>query len=343
MKNKHVWSFLSGLALVFFCCTAMASDSWEFVKDDEGISTYSRDVEGSDYKSYKSVTTVTANMAQVGAVFRDILAYTKWMANVSQAKILKKYNANDMDLYFVLNFPWPTSDRDTVLASRTVVDKNTGMVDIHTEDYVDSTVPEKDGLVRIPKLVQIFTMTYLDGNHTEVTYSIHMEAGGSLPVTAVEMDLKKAPFKSLRNLKKIVQEDVYQKADPFDAINSDITKTILSLKLKNYITDVELIELLLQDKTVMEQLIQNGHSEQGRKKNAVVIAKFYVHSPVFASRIQNAKEKDVLSHLATNDKLLNDLTQDDHFIGLILGAGQNGLTESVIQDMVSMITERLNG
>lgn len=340
MKKNNVCAMVFGLVLSVFCHDAYASDTWDFVSEQDGIATFTRQVEGSGYAFYKANTTIDATMAQVGAVFRDVLAYPKWMPNVKETKVLKQYNANDMDLYFVLNFPWPTTDRDTVLASRTVVDQSTGIVDIHTENYEEPCIPEKEGFVRIPKLLQTFTMTYLDNHHTEVSYTIFMDAGGRLPVLAVDMDMKKAPFKSLTNLKKVVQEATYQKADPFDATNLDITKIIMRLNLKKYVTDDDLIACVMQDTPAMERLFKNGHSEQVRKKNLAIIARVYVRSPEFISRIQNAQDKDVLAQLATDETLLDDLINQDNFVNLILSAGKSGMFENMVHDMAGMIKAR---
>lgn len=331
------------LFTVFFSQAALAENPWEFVKEQDGIMRYKHVVEGSKFEEYKAVTVVDANMAQVGAVFRDILSYPKWMASISDAGITRKHNQNDMDIYFVLDFPWPATDRDTVLMTRTKIDPETGRVIIKTEDYVDPEVPEKKDLVRIPHLLQFFTMDYVDTDKTEVSYSIHLEAGGNLPPSAVELDLKNAPFKSLRNLRTFVHEDKYWKADPMDDINYETTLVILGLNLRKYMKDEAFIQLLLNDKKVVAQLVKNGHSDIGRKKNADIIVKVYVQSPLFQKRVQNSKYADTLSQLATNPELLNQLLHDDGFINLIMESGKKGMTEQILADIANMINMKLNG
>lgn len=325
------------LMALFVCPPVMAENSWEFVKEQDGLKRYQRDVEGSKFKEYKAVTMVNANMAQVGAVFRDILSYPKWMASISDAGITRIHNENDMDIYFVLDFPWPATDRDTVLMTRTTIDMETSRVVIRTKDYVDPAVPEKKDLVRIPYLLQYFTMDYVDTDKTEVSYSVHLEAGGNLPASAVELDLKNAPFKSLKNLRAFVHEDKYWKADPMDDINYETTKVILGVNLKKYMKDEALVKLLLSDKAIVAQLVKNGHSDIGRKKNADIIVKAYVQSPLFKKRIQNSKYLSALSQMASNRDLFEALLHDDGFINLIMESGKTGMTDQIIADIVNMI------
>lgn len=320
----------------------MAENPWEFVKEDDGVKRYKRDVEGSKFSSYKGVTIVDANMAQVAAVLRDIPAYPKWMANISDSKVLRTYNPDDMDIYFALDFPWPASDRDMTVQSRTKADPDTGTIIIHTETYVDPEVPEKKKYIRIPQMVQIFTMSYVDKDKTEVSYSLHLESGGKLPAMAVEMDLKKAPFKSLKNMREIVKEDKYWKATPLDEINLPTTRIVLTLNLGKYIKDEELIQMLFENKPVLKQLIANGHSDEGKRKNAPVIVRAYVTSDLFQQRIQKSEYADVFAHLATNEDLVNALLKEEAFINLILEVGRIGMTDKLRTDIVAMIKDKLS-
>ncbi|GAB6096113.1 hypothetical protein JCM14469_23660 [Desulfatiferula olefinivorans] len=324
VKAFMVSAALCGFVFILPAYSATAPEPWELIRDTDGISTYTQSVEGSDYDAFKAVTTLPVNMAQVGAVFRDIAAYPQWMANVSEAVILKRYNENDMDLYFVLNFPWPTHDRDTVLASRTTVDPVTGRVNIVTTDIPDANVPEKEGLVRIPRLVQTFTMDYVDVNLTEVSYSVHMNAGGKLPVAAVQMDLKKAPSKSLNNLKTFVLQDTYMAADPMDDVNIGITKTILGLNLKKYNINDTLIKRILDDRDAIARLVANGHSPESRKKNIAIIAGVYLRTPEFAALMDKIDAAGLLPRLMANDVLLDQLSQNPMFTDIIMTSAMKG-------------------
>jgi hypothetical protein len=327
IRKTMIVAALCGLVYALPGISAPAPDTWEILRDTDGIVTYTQAVDGSNYAAFKAVTMLPVNMAQVGAVFRDIPAYTKWMANVSEATILKRYNENDMDLYFVLNFPWPTHDRDTVLASRTTVDPLTGRVNIVTQDISDTDVPEKNGLVRIPRLVQTFTMDYVDVNLTEVSYSIHMEAGGRLPVAAVQMDLKKAPSKSLNNLKTFVLQDTYMAADPMDDVNIGITKTILGLNLKKYNINDNLIKRVLNDREAIARLVANGHSPESRKKNVAIIAGVYLRTPEFAALMDRIDAASLLPRLMANDVLLDQLSQNPMFTDIIMTSAMKGYTD----------------
>ena len=114
--------------------------------------------------------------------------------------LLKQYDANTMDAYFVMDFPWPTSDRDVILNGSTLVDPATGNVTVMSKIIDDPAFPPQEGLVRVPQLTQHFLLVYKDFNTTEVIFSLHLEAGGNLPAFTVNPATQSVPYHSLQAL-----------------------------------------------------------------------------------------------------------------------------------------------
>ena len=140
-------------AIIAFCAimltacfrAAAAAEGWKLEGEKDGIISYSRVVEDSKYHAFKATTTIDATMAQIGAVLRDVPNYPEWMAKVKTAEVLKRYSPNDMDVYLILNFPWPTSDRDTVATAKTEINRDLPGTITTTRIMEDPDVPEKDG------------------------------------------------------------------------------------------------------------------------------------------------------------------------------------------------------
>ena len=117
------WGLCVCMALVWaWHGQAVAETTWQFEGEIDGIPTYSRPVEGSEVKMYKATAMVEASMEQIGHLLRDVPATPLWMKNVLHTETIKVHTPNDIDLYLVLDFPWPTNDRDGVAAARAVFD-----------------------------------------------------------------------------------------------------------------------------------------------------------------------------------------------------------------------------
>ena len=322
MRIVSLSAVVACLVLFFTLQPAAGSENWKLEKEKNGISTYSSKVEGSTYKAFKAVTTVNASMASVGDVLRDVDEYPLWMDKVTETKILKKYNANDMDVYIVMNFPWPTTDRDAVASARTTIDPGTGNVTVTTELIENSDVAPKDKLVRLPKMFQQFILVYKEFDQTEVTYSLHMETGGSLKAILVDGQTQKSPHKSLENLKEFVKKDKYRKSDPLDPVNIDTARTIISAIAKKNYKDQDIIDILTTDKELMKISIRAGYSDAGVMEIANALLQKYVRTEMFAKKIKGQKDEELLAMMAKDEKLSEKFLNDEELLKKLISEGE---------------------
>lgn len=322
-------------ALTLFTVPATASEDWKLVRKKNGISTYETAVDGSTYKAFKCVTTVNASMAAIGAVLRDVTEYPKWMDKVSGTDIIKKHNANDMDVYIVMNFPWPTKDRDAVASARTTIDPSTGDVTITTELFENKDFPPNDKFVRLPKMFQQFILKYKEFDKTEVTYSLHMETGGSLKAILVDSHTQKSPHKSLENMKTFVQNEKYANADPLDAENIATARAIITAIAKKAYKDRDIINMLTTDKELMKISIKAGFSEDGVMKIANALMKKYIKTDMFTDKIRGHEKEDLLALTASSDAVAEKLTNDAVLLKTLLNQGEvNNQVLDIIADRV---------
>jgi len=338
--EKTVRVILMVVLVICFCLPAMAAEEWQLVKEEDGVSTYAREVEGSKYTAFKATTVIHNTMAAVGAVLRDVLNYPQWMAKVSETDIVKKHNANDMDVYVVMDFPWPTQDRDVVTQARTTIDPDTGDLIVNTTVLKDCGIPEKDGRVRIQELEQKFILRFIEMEKTEVEFSVHMEAGGNLPSMLVDAETQKVPSKSLINLQEVVQEDKYQQADPFNAINMPITKTITKSILGQHISDPAIIDLVINDQELIKTTMYGGYTDEGMENTARAIVKKYVKTPLYAEKIAGSPYEEELALLATDTELLEEVLEDDDIPKMIMTTG--GMSDLVVGRLVTLIKDELD-
>lgn len=262
MMKKLMLSLMVSLAVTsLFLQPVFAEEDWAQIKDKDGIVSFAKDIEGSKYRAFKAVTTIDLPTEVVGAVLRDVLEYPQWMENVSHTDLIKLYDEtnSNLDLYLVMDFPWPTNDRDVVAAARTTTDPKTGIVTIKTTEIENESYPPKDGLVRLPKMTQFFYLEYLKKGQSRLTYSIHIEAGGNLPVMTVEPTLKGVPSKSLAKLREYAKSAKYASASKFSQENIETTKIIASLNMNKYYKDEALTAKVLANKDLFEKVVKSDY------------------------------------------------------------------------------------
>ena len=59
--------------------TEQDNNSWELKKEDDGISVYTREVEGSAFKELKINFNVKTTLSAIIALFKDVPSYPDWV------------------------------------------------------------------------------------------------------------------------------------------------------------------------------------------------------------------------------------------------------------------------
>ncbi len=207
MKKLNTTGLLVFLSIVFAASFALGGGKWKKVKSKNGITVFTREVEGSDLDEFKGVSTIDADIEVVGRVIADVPSLKDWLHNCAVSKLISR-SGNKTILYQETNAPWPVSNRDVVIES--VTTKSPDKVVRRLRNVKHSAVPVKKGKVRIPKLRGSWTLTR-KGDKTHVVYQLLTDPGGSLPTAMANKATKDLPFHTIEGLKKMVKLDKYQK------------------------------------------------------------------------------------------------------------------------------------
>lgn len=185
-------------ALVFFSAVpdVLAEYPWELRKNHQGIQVSTRKVEGSPILEYKAVMTVDAPAEKVLAFFEQESKMTRWFHQCTVSRLIQEHSPDRKVLYFVLDLPWPVSDRDVVYLRERSSDA-AGVVTYHLT-ALPHEVPRKDGLVRVPYIRSFWRFTPLEGGRTEVFFQQHGNVGGHIPAPLVNRLAVDIPYKSFR-------------------------------------------------------------------------------------------------------------------------------------------------
>lgn len=229
-KKKAIWIFALLFALPSVLYGNSVQGKWELVKKTEKIRVYRRSVKGYDIDEFKGVSHNKARIEVIGTVLEDIPAYKEWLEYMSESRVVKKIDENNMIIYQRYNAMWPFHDRDCLIKISVKKDFNLGKVYINMDTTDDPAVPLRKKTVRITELTGRIILEYIDREHTRVEYMAKFNFGGSIPAWQSNMLSKEIPYKMLDRLSKVIKKKKYKEA----ANNSEYKKRIEESQKNKY-------------------------------------------------------------------------------------------------------------
>ena len=189
-------------AFGFLSIVSHAQQSWEIDRNNDGIIVYTKEEEGSAFKSFKAVVTIHAATCEIVEILKNADDYTKWYGYTNTSALLRR--EGDIQYNYVETiFPWPYSNRDMVYRM-SVNASAQGVIKILLKGIPDY-LPEKQGIVRMKK-AEGYILLQPIGEKTEVTYVFHSEPGDNIPPWLANNSIAELPFRTLSGLRKMLSE-----------------------------------------------------------------------------------------------------------------------------------------
>tara|TARA_R110002167_G_scaffold106552_3_gene273151 strand:- start:780 stop:1442 length:663 start_codon:yes stop_codon:yes gene_type:complete len=219
LKIKPFFLFLG---MVLFAGTIAATE-WELAKDADNIQVYTGKISGSDYKAFRGVGVVDAELNQLMAVLDDTPNFVHWMYNCKSPVLLYKASLLDRYQYLQNDFPWPAKDRDMILRNEISQDPQTRVTTVKLSSVplaelpktAQAAMPKADGVVRMEGVQGFFELSPLANGQTKVIFQLHLNPGGGLPASLVNTQIVDNPFETLKALRKHVTKPQYANFNPF--------------------------------------------------------------------------------------------------------------------------------
>ncbi len=200
-----------------FLPSSNAMGNWELLRDKDGIKVYKKHIEGSKIYEFKGVTVVNAKIETVAEIMLDFKAMTKWILFVEEFRVLKglekKNNDFSMSAYISIDLPWPISNRDCVMKITGALSNNNTKITADTLALRKQVVPLKEGYIRLTRISNKWIIEAIAENKISLSYSIRADPQGYIPAWAVNPIIKKQPFYTLRDLRKMAKLPRYIKAE----------------------------------------------------------------------------------------------------------------------------------
>ncbi len=181
------------------------SQTWEFRKEKNGISVYTRLEPGQTIRSYRGVTTMHAPAARVFAMIEDVNHTDWWDKNLTGIKVLQYEKNKSARYYLVYDLPWPVTDRDLCVAVTCTYDPATGAGTV-AAGPLPSLVPEKEKIIRIRNYHQVWTVKPLGPDRCHVELEGHVDPAGSIPDWLSNMIIVDSPLTIMGNVKERMEK-----------------------------------------------------------------------------------------------------------------------------------------
>ena len=193
--------------------TNASASEWELEKYDEenDIKVYTRlkPDSNSDFKEFKATTHIKSRLTPFIALLDNADLACEWMYNCIEFKFIDEASATEKTSYSVNNAPWPVTDRDLVIYSKTKQDKDSYAVTITLSSAFDK-VANNDDYVRVKDLQGKWQFTPMDNGIVEVTYQLFLDPAGSVPSMIAATTVVDTPYYTLLNLREIIAKPALQ-------------------------------------------------------------------------------------------------------------------------------------
>ncbi|MPM12525.1 hypothetical protein SDC9_58878 [bioreactor metagenome] len=208
MKTTNFKLHLITLLVILFSSgiKAMASDGWELIDSESGISMYERWIyvnEDLSVKERKGEFSVPGTINDVVNKISNVSLSKQWMENVTEASMVKRLSESIWYTYTYFSLPWPFANRDLVAVWMLgfSADKRTATIEIRSRETM---IPEKDGIKRLGNYKATWVIRDKGSNSIGVSFSAVSFNGPEFPRIVQDPVLRKTFIQNMINLKLLL-------------------------------------------------------------------------------------------------------------------------------------------
>ncbi len=195
----------------------LGAADWKQVKASDGITVYTRTVEGSDYLEFRGETVVEGSVAALVAILYDTPAAPRWLHQCSFGMTLEEVRFEENYIFERYDLPFPVSNRQVILHSKLIWNDDGARLETRESNgYCDDhplkrcQTVEESGLIALSRSRGYYHFTPLGDGRSKVVWQQHTEPGGTLPSWLVSALVVDIPFNSLQQMRALAQEPKYR-------------------------------------------------------------------------------------------------------------------------------------
>ncbi|MBL0234061.1 MAG: hypothetical protein IPQ08_10370 [Chitinophagaceae bacterium] len=191
------------VALLLLLSHPVLSQNWKLEKDKDNIKVYTADSKNNSFKLVKVEATIPGTYAKLISVLTNVDEFSKWIYHNKFCRLIKKITAYDFIYYSEIEMPWPVSNRDVLIHLQIKTDSLPHFMTV-TGRAEKGIIPEIPTKVRVPLYIANWKVTAPAPNKLQISYTLELDPGGSLPAWVVNSFAEKGPFGTFSNLAKLL-------------------------------------------------------------------------------------------------------------------------------------------
>lgn len=193
--------------LILFLALCMGSHAfpvngdWVLESEKDGIQIFTKEVEGAKYKQVKGVTEIPVAFEHVVRVLTDFNRYDVWMDHITESNVV---NSTDDSTYYVFTLedsPWPVQNRYNV--SKMTVTEESRQCTIAFES-IPNYMEKRVDAIEMKRQRGFWKLSQNPEGGCVVEFYLDRNPGGYVPAWLVNYMMIETPFKTLQNLKSVM-------------------------------------------------------------------------------------------------------------------------------------------
>jgi hypothetical protein len=202
--------FVAGLTLSILAAEPGQNRDWKVVKQNSGVTIYSRPHPGSNLKEFKAVGQIDAATKTVHNVIDDVEAYTSFMPYTAECRVIAR--KDDSILTYQRVSPKIVSDRDYTLRIRQKSwPVGNGLAFLNRWEPANEDGPaEKPGVFRVKVCAGAWLLEPAGEGKTRATYSVFTDSGIVGPAFIANTISETGISKLFAAVRKQVKDPKYQ-------------------------------------------------------------------------------------------------------------------------------------
>jgi hypothetical protein len=194
---------VSVLIFLFVLTGTLNAQSWDFVREKDGIRLYTRSEPNSPIKSYRGEVVFQASADRICNLLGNADQRGWWAGTFSEVRVLAEEKGKFVRYYVVCPLPILLSDRDIVIETREMTDPSSGNRIFQTRT-LNSLVPESPDRVRITNYFQTWTVEPSSQGRVRVSLEGSIDPGGNIPAWLTNQVMTNTPVRIINNLREWV-------------------------------------------------------------------------------------------------------------------------------------------
>ena len=211
MTNRLYFSSIFFLFGFLFIGSDSSTAEWTFKKERDGIRVYTRDLADSNLKELKITLRAEGTLNSILSLINDVDAYQNWVYRCGLSKTIERRSPLESIDYYIMDFPWPLSDRDLTVHSTIHQDPQTKVVTSITKS-VAGVVDKHSEMVRISQHFNKWIFKPVNEKEVDVVYTLNSHPAGNIPDWLINMAIDQGPMESMKRFRNMLKTKKYKYA-----------------------------------------------------------------------------------------------------------------------------------